>query len=65
MIWNKDNLYYKFNEAEEIFKGKLSLKINNSKDALISIIYKCKDDETEILNKKNMIIINYQNPRFY
>ena len=51
-IINKDNIYYKFKEKEEIFKGKLSLKIKNSKDALINFIYKCKEDETEILSEK-------------
>ena len=54
-LLNKDNIYYKFDETEEIFKGKLLLKIKNSKDALINFIYKCNETETEILEEKEYI----------
>ena len=49
---NKNNIYYRFNEIDGIFKGKIVLKINNQKDALLSFIYKCDDNDTEILNAK-------------
>ena len=50
---NKDNLYYRFNEIEEVFKGRISIKINNSKNALINFIYKYySENDIEILKEK-------------
>ena len=46
---NKNNLYYRFNEINTEFKGKISLKINNEKDALFSFIYKCSENNSEII----------------
>ena len=52
---NKNNIYYRFNEIDGIFKGKIVLKINNQKDALFSFIYKCDENDTEILNAKEYL----------
>ena len=51
---NKDNKYYRFNEIDQVFKGKIILKINNLKDALFSFIYKTNENETEILTEKEL-----------
>ena len=55
---NKNNMYYRFNEVDEIFKGKIILKVNNLKSALFSFIYKFSENETEILNEKEYINYN-------
>ena len=51
-------MYYRFNEVDEIFKGKIILKVNNLKSALFSFIYKFSENETEILNEKEYINYN-------
>ena len=49
---NKNNIYYRFSEIDEVFKGKIILKVNNLKDALFSFIYKTPEDKAEILSEK-------------
>jgi hypothetical protein len=58
---NKNNLYYRFNEINTEFKGKISLKINNEKDALLSFIYKCSENNSEVIPRTifDVSTINY------
>ena len=55
---NKDNLYYLFNNENSPFKGILSIKITNGKNALIKFLFKYNENNADFLNDKEYINYN-------
>ena len=49
---NADNLYYTFNEIDNIFTGKIAIKVLSRENALIEFIFKYSENDGEILEDR-------------